>query len=238
MPLTADDIVTDIRDGIQAFSTDAPFVDGFPDDEHTASGTSILRRLNRVYRKAVHLGFLQCYKDVTLTIDEKERRLPSTFGLVYEVQLIDENQRVWVLERTDKNRLNEQRPFHNNNASSRPLQWYTVGSILGFDFAPRYAYNVKILADVLPDPLVNRADVPYQLDDILHDYLVDMAVADLALIALRLHAPDGTNDSGMVRFRALMEIGKNAEDYIREVANTRSVNASFAPLVHDNYRGR
>lgn len=236
--MTAEECVAEIRDNIQATLNDVPIYDGFPDGSRPAGRmlTSILRVLNVAYSKCCQYGFLSCYQNLTLVVGNKEFEMDGSYGMIYEVQLIDLNGRIYVLPEMSKQELNVLRPYHNSFNNGRPLRYYTIGNIFGFDRAPDNAYSLKILADIEPDQLVNRGDVPARLPLVSHHKLCSVASYALGLQLIRLQTNQGADQSGYARLSGLKAEAQDATDYLKGLATARSLSTNRVPLVDDPYR--
>lgn len=234
--MNAQQMVDAVRDNCQIFLNDSPMTDGFADDLVTPSGTSILSVVNREYRRCTALGFLQCYKTLTLVPGTQEYRLDFSFTYVYEAAITDLNSRVYELVRTSKIELNQQYLYWRNWGQHRPLRYYFVGSLLGFDYTPDQAYGLTLLADVLPVDMVVETDTPTLLEEALHDSLVDMASYNLASKLIVLQTKGDAQSSAVIRFKYLQGVAQEGKDYIKRVANGRRTGNSRSPMVQDNYR--
>lgn len=234
--LNAREAVDEMRQELGIFGD--PFLNGFPDDDDTRQQVALLPALNKAYFEGVWLGIKQCELHVDLEADVdgnyyQRFKIPNTFTLVSLVTLVDNDyNREYALEPNSLTRIVTERPQILNSPPRRPTEVYWGGGFMGFNYRPDKAYTLKILADVMPSPLVNEDDEITRLETFFHRGIVMGAVSFTGRKMMGMQ--------GYTQFHAMRQKSWDAEwaewkERIKKTYASRSKDSRFAAYL-DEYR--
>lgn len=221
--MTAEEIVRHSQNGLW-FVQGPNYVSGFDasDASPLIASIPVLYYDNYAYKLLARTGMFKCYRNWALTIGTNEYLTPTDVGDIHNMFLTDPDTLIeYALNPTTfvHDEFNtQQRLTGASQVEVRPHKYAIDGNMIQFDKYPDKAYTIRMLCDVLPDPLVNRSDIPSQLSELYHTVIGDGGTYFCAQKGLR---QDGTQID-MLAFSECRSAWNNGYKEVLNLAKRRS----------------